>query len=89
MSYSPDPGSATGVWEQSLITLFEFAPAGPACPGDLDGNNAVDLSDLSTLLAHFGTPSGAMYADGDLDGNGTVDLSDLTLLLANFGSTCP
>src|SRR5687767_104590 len=30
------------------------------CPGDLDGDGDVDLSDLAALLSHFGIPSGAM-----------------------------
>jgi hypothetical protein len=60
--------------------------AGAPCPGDVNGSGVVDLSDLATLLAHFGGPGGA--ADGDIDGNGIVDLSDLALLLANFGVTC-
>lgn len=57
--------------------------------GDVDSNCAVDLADLSILLANFGTDGGATRDDGDLDGNGIVDLSDLALLLANFGTTCP
>ena len=48
------------------------------------GARDTSLGDLTTLLAHFGTPSGASYADGDHD----VDLSDLTLLLARFGTVC-
>lgn len=53
--------------------------------GDLDGDGDVDLSDLSQLLAHYKTTSGATYAQGDIDGDGDVDLSDLALLLANYG----
>src|SRR5262245_5380005 len=37
------------------------------CPGDLNGDQHVDLSDLASLLAHFGMQSGATLADGDLD----------------------
>ncbi|MBI5864837.1 MAG: immunoglobulin domain-containing protein [Planctomycetes bacterium] len=59
-----------------------------ACPGDLNGDRVVDLSDLTTLLAHFGTASGASSADGDLDADGDVDLADLTYLLAQFGASC-
>ena len=59
------------------------------CLGDLDGDNDVDLADLATLLAHYGTTSGATYADGDLDEDGDVDLSDLALLLSLYGQPCP
>ncbi|MFQ5805464.1 MAG: C25 family cysteine peptidase [Phycisphaerae bacterium] len=59
------------------------------CPGDLDGDADVDLSDMSQLLAHYGMTSGAEYADGDLDGDGDVDLSDLSALLAVYGTSCP
>ena len=60
----------------------------PVCPGDLDGDGGVGLSDLATLLSNFGTPAGANPEDGDLDGDGDVDLSDLANLLSNFGSIC-
>jgi hypothetical protein len=61
---------------------------GPPCPGDLDGDGTVALSDLSLLLSNFGTPNGALPADGDLDGDGDVDLADLAALLSAFGSSC-
>ena len=60
-----------------------------ACAGDTDGDGQVDLQDLSTLLAHFGTQSGATTADGDVDGDGDVDLQDLAAMLSAFGSDCP
>jgi hypothetical protein len=56
--------------------------------GDIDEDGDVDLQDLAILLAHFGTASGAHWADGDLEGDGDVELQDLAILLANFGSTC-
>ena len=58
------------------------------CPGDLDADGAVDLQDLATVLANFGTPSGAKYSDGDLDGDGDVDLQDLASLLSVCGLQC-
>jgi hypothetical protein len=57
-------------------------------PGDLDGDCAVGLPDLALLLSHFGTPTGATYADGDVDGDADVDLSDLAILLTHYGGTC-
>jgi hypothetical protein len=53
--------------------------------GDANGDGNVNLSDLSVLLARFGTTSGATRADGDFDADGDVDLSDLGILLGNFG----
>jgi len=67
---------------------LSLEPYVPQCPGDLDGDNDVDLSDLAQLLAHYGTPDGAEYEDGDLDGDGDVDLSDLAGLLAVYGTIC-
>lgn len=60
----------------------------PDCPGDLDGNLVVDLSDLSIMLGNFGVSSGAGPEDGDLDGDQDVDLTDLSLLLGAYGAGC-
>lgn len=59
----------------------------PACPGDVNGDGVVDLSDLAILLSHFGD-SGADPSDGDLNDDGNVDLTDLALLLSLFGTSC-
>ena len=61
----------------------------PACPGDLDSDNDIDIADLAALLSNYGITSGATYEDGDLDEDGDVDLSDLASLLAVYGTTCP
>jgi hypothetical protein len=74
------PQSVTGTFVVEL-TL--------SVPGDLDGDCVIDLSDLALLLSHFGTPTGAAYADGDVDGDADVDLNDLILLLDNYGRMCP
>ncbi len=61
---------------------------GDCCPGDLNHDAGVDLSDLAQLLGNYGTTSGAMYEDGDLDQDGDVDLSDLAALLGVYGTMC-
>lgn len=54
------------------------------CPGDLNGDGVVDLSDLALLLSAFGTST----TTGDIDGDGDVDLTDLAILLSHFGTPC-
>ena len=63
----------------------------PDCPGDLDGDGDVDLADLATLLAAYGTCAGdpGYNPDADLDADGDVDLADLAALLGVYGTTCP
>ena len=72
-----------------IMVQTQLAVTPPACPGDLDGDNDVDLGDLAQLLGNYGTTSGATYEQGDLDGDGDVDLADLAALLARYGQTCP
>ena len=53
-------------------------------PGDLDGNNKVDIFDYNTLLTNFGRTGAGIQ--GDIDGNGKVDIFDYNILLTNFGT---
>ena len=52
------------------------------CPGDFDGDGAVDAADLLALLGAWGT------AEGDVDFDGDTDTADLLALLAAWGD-CP
>ena len=75
-----------------LEVVGGFWPAGveePFCFGDLNGDNAVNLTDLAQLLGNSGTISDATYEDGDLDGDADVDLADLGALLGVYGTACP
>lgn len=61
-----------------------------ACPGDLNADGSVDLSDLGILLAAYGTCVGDpdYNRSADSDDSGCVDLSDLGTLLAAYGTNC-
>ena len=55
------------------------------CAGDVNGDGAVNVPDLLTLLAAWGTDPGG---PPDFDGDGLVAVPDLLLLLAAWGP-CP
>lgn len=59
------------------------------CSGDLDGDCSTGLSDLTVMLANFGSTGGAVRpAQGDTDGDLDIDLADLAGLLGQFGADC-
>ena len=53
----------------------------PSCPGDVDGDETVDVADLLDLLEHWGTADPI----ADLSEDGTVDGWDLLAVLWLFG----
>ena len=75
-------------WNIDDIQIWGALAEFESLTGDLDGDCDVDLADLATLLASYGTTQGATPEQGDLDGDGDVDLSDLATLLAAYGSSC-
>ncbi len=52
------------------------------CVGDIDGNNAVDVNDVLSLISAFGP---CQSCDEDLDDNGAVDVNDILTLIGNYG----
>lgn len=83
----PDAGLLTG-GNFTLAGGFWAGPAvRPPCPADIDGDNVIGLSDLATLLAHFGAPGA--HQNGDINEDGVVNLVDLAQLLTVFGTACP
>ncbi|MCH2133025.1 MAG: FG-GAP-like repeat-containing protein [Phycisphaerales bacterium] len=52
------------------------------CPGDVDGSGTIDVDDLLTILAAFGSTD----AESDLDGNGVVDVNDVLIVIAGWGA---
>jgi len=66
----------------------EFRVPTEACPGDVNGDDLVDLADFSIIGSNFGGGPGLERIDGDLDGDGFVGLSDFAELGENFGASC-
>jgi hypothetical protein len=60
-------------------------PCAPDCPADVDGDGAVEFSDLLAVLAIFGPCDGCPE---DIDGDQQVAFSDLLSVLSAFGP-CP
>ncbi len=55
------------------------------CPGDIDGDGSVGVSDLLILLASWGLCPDCGDCPADIDGDCTVGVSDLLILLGNWG----
>ncbi len=55
-------------------------------PGDANEDGYVDVIDLGILATHYGTTSGAEWADGDFNGDGQVDVNDLGDLATYYGT---
>ena len=58
----------------------------PVHPGDANGDNKVDINDLTIVLANY-NQSGMTWSQGEFTGSGTVDINDLTIVLANYNTT--
>ena len=55
------------------------------CPGDLDGNGSLGVSDLNIILSEFGCTE-SCQSDFNLDGS--VTIADLLFWLSLFGTVC-
>ena len=87
---SPNPWGSTALltgfdtYKINLYVDFAFVALtlqSANVPGDLNGDGAVDLTDLAILLSDFDCAGSCV---GDVDYDGDTDLTDLAILLANF-----
>ena len=72
--------------EVSTVDLgtYEFQPASDT-PGDIDGDNDVDIQDLLELLGTWGACANPKDCPSDLDHDDAVGIGDLLILLAYWG----
>ncbi len=69
----------------ATITVLVDNPVGPGAKnGDANGDNKVDVFDLSALASHWGDTN-ATRAEGDLNGDGIINIYDLSILATNWG----
>ena len=55
--------------------------------GDLDENGEIEISDLTTIVDHYGTVTGAQLTMYDLNEDGVVDKFDRSILKQNYSKT--
>lgn len=66
-----------------FLIYKSFAAPNPNLPGDLNGDNTVNVTDLSILLTNYGTSS----STADVNSDGTVNVLDMSILLSNYGKS--
>jgi hypothetical protein len=89
VAVSPDGNAITGIAQlplSGLLQSFVIYLDAPACPGDTNGDNVVNFTDLNGVLASFGLSGEGI--PGDVNGDGVVNFNDLNEVLANFGVEC-
>ncbi len=79
----------TGLWQDARLRIW----GRPWCPGDLNEDGALDLTDLAILLERLGAceaeADGRYLPEADLDNSHCIDLTDLQIFLSRFGTSCP
>lgn len=79
---TPEPYQAV------LLITPDLVPPPPVCQGDANGDNMINFSDVTTVLANFGNDYSPATGPGDANHDGPVNFADITSVLANFGGNC-
>ena len=65
-----------------------FAPESCAvCPADVNGNGAIEVSDVLEVLSQFGCDNGCA-PNLDLDDDNSITVADVLIVLSAFGEAC-
>ncbi|MDX2114971.1 MAG: hypothetical protein SFZ24_05020 [Planctomycetota bacterium] len=67
---------------------FELTTAPPGCPGDANGDSAVNFSDIVEVLRFWGFLYAPDVGPGDANNDGRVDFLDVTEVLRWWNTTC-
>ena len=80
-----DTGFPFGMQEVDIYRIFlegqmQMTDIVVECPGDIDGDGSVDVTDVLITIGNWGGSG-----EGDINGDGTVDVSDILLLVGAWG----
>lgn len=64
-----------------IVIWRSLAAPNPNLPGDINGDNTVNITDLSILLTNYGTSN----TSADINSDGAVNVLDLSILLSHYG----
>ena len=76
------------LWELGTVVPGSVIAVGRTLPGgDANGENEVDLNDLSIFVNNYGRSSSspAFNRLADFNNDGEIDLNDLSILISNYG----
>jgi hypothetical protein len=72
----------------TVLFLKSFAATPNVLPGDINGDNTVNTTDLSILLANYGlSKAQASNPSADINNDSIINIQDLSVLLSNYGKT--
>ncbi|HVZ93093.1 MAG TPA: hypothetical protein VG797_01140 [Phycisphaerales bacterium] len=80
-------GSAVDWTIGDYVTFVIRLEQTPACPGDIDGDNLVGLSDVAQIIQCWGQPA-SCNAGADLDASGSIGLGDIAGVIQNWAHSC-
>lgn len=72
-----------------LIDRFTCSDSPKECPGDADGNGAVNSGDIGFVIFRLGDSGAPGAVEGDVDGDGLVSSSDISFVIFRLGTPCP
>lgn len=71
-------------WQVDNVRVYQSVVSctpPPGCDGDADGNNTVDIDDITFIVLRLGEMGGP----ADVDGSGVVDIDDITYVVLRLG----
>lgn len=74
----------------AFVTTTSLMPEPEQCIGDINGDGVIGFTDLSIVVAAYGSTVGTpnYNPDADFDYDGDVDVVDLAIILAVYGESC-